>query len=156
MPKSLKKILEKPIRESDVEKIKWLYSGITAIDEKAKKAALEKDLEFMNKRGKYMGPEEFTSVALSKKLKIPEKYQTELNRYHQMFTSTVAEMLKLNELKDTTIGKMLGLPDSKENIFELKKKDKVIGFVHFDEKHKTIDFIADLEDVPKKFKDKLK
>lgn len=154
--KSLKKILEKPIKEDDVEKIRWLYSGITALDEKAKKAALEKDLEFMAKKGKYLSPEEFTSLALSKKVKIPEKYQNEINRYHQMFTSTIAEMLKLNELKDAKIGKMLGIPDSKENLFELKKKNKTIGFVHVNEKEKTIDFIADFEDVPKHFKEKLK
>ncbi len=155
----LKKIIEKPIKKKDIEKLKWLYSGITILNEKAKKAALERDLEFMEKKGRFLTLEEFHEILSKKKVKpelIPEKYKREMERYHQMFTSSIAEMLKLDELQDAKIGKMLGLPAAKENLFELKKKGKTIGFVHFNEKEKTIDFIADIKDLPKEFKKKLK
>lgn len=157
--KPLKKIIEKPISQDEVDKIKWLYSGIAVLNEKTRKAALEKDLEFMEKKGKYMSPEEFNTFLFTHKIKqelIPEKYQKESDRYQQMFTSAVSDMLKIEELKDAELGRMLGLPAANENIFELKKKGKTVGFVHFNEKGKTIDFISDISDLPKRFKEKMK
>ena len=155
---TLKKIIEKPIKKEDIEKIKWLYSGINVLEEKARKAALEKDLEFMESKGKLMTPQEFHSTLFSKELKkelIPEKYKTEMERYKKMFVSNVADILDLNELKDAEIGKILGVPAARENLFELKKEGKRIGFVHFNEDDKQIDFIGDLQDLPKKFKEKI-
>ena len=155
----LKKIIEKPIKKEDVERIKWLYSGITALKEKSRKAALEKDLEFMENKGETMTPEEFHTELFSKKIKpelIPEKYKKEMDRYHNMFTSTMADTLNIDELKGAEIGKMLGLPAANENLFELKREGKTIGFVHFNEKNQKIDFIADIEDLPDKFKKKIK
>ena len=155
----LKKIVEKAIKKKDIDKLKWLYSGIVAIEEKSRKAALEKDLEFMEKKGRFITPEEFHSILFKEKIKrelVPKNYANELARYHNMFVSNVAEIFEKNDLKDATVGKMLGLPAAKENLFELKRKGKTIGFVHFNEKEKTIDFIADAKDVPKEFKKKLK
>ncbi len=156
---TLKKIVEKAVKKKDIDKIKWLYSGIVALEEKSRRAALEKDLEFMEKKGRFMTPEEFHSILFKKKVKsalVPKNYVNELERYHNMFVSNVAEIFEKEDLKDASIGKMLGLPSAKENLFELKRKGKTIGFVHFNEKEKTIDFIADAKDIPKEFKKKLK
>jgi hypothetical protein len=155
----LKKIIEKPIKKNDIDKLKWLYSGIIALEEKSRKAALENDLEFMEKKGKFLTPEEFHEILFKKRIKkelIPKAYRNELERYHNMFVSSVTDILNLDDLKDVEIGRMIGLPAAKENLFELKRKGKTIGFVHFNEKEKTIDFIADAKDLPKEFKKKLK
>ena len=155
----LRKIIEKPVKKKDIERLKWLYSGIVALEEKSRKVALEKDLEFMEKKGKFLTPEEFHSILFKKKINkglIPKVYRNEIDRYHNMFVSNVAEILDMDELRDVEIGKMIGLPAAKENLFELKRKGKTIGFVHFNEKEKTIDFIADAKDLPKEFKKKLK
>lgn len=155
----LKKLLEKPIKQEDVERIKWLYSGINVLNEISRKAALEKDSDFMEKLGNTLTPEEFHTYVFSKKINpkmIPEKYRREMDRYHDMFSSSVAEMLKMENLKGAEIGKMLGLPNASENLFELKKKGKTIGFAHFNNKKKTIDFIAEIDDLPKKFREKIK
>ena len=156
---TLKKIVEKPVNKEDLERLKWLYSGIVSLEEKSRRVALEKDVEFMEKKGKFMTPEEFHSILFKKKVKsalVPKNYSNELERYHNMFVSNVADIFERDDLKDASIGKMLGLPNAKENLFELKRKGKTIGFVHFNEKEKTIDFIADAKDVPKGFKRKLK
>ncbi len=155
---TLKKIIEKPIKKEEIEKIKWLYSGIAVLEEKARKAALEKDLEFMEKQGKFMTPQEFNAHIFSKEIKlelIPDKYKKEMDRYKKMFTSNIAEIMDIDELKHAEIGKILGIPAAKENLFELKKEGKRIGFVHFNEEEKSIDFIGDLQDLPKKFKEKI-
>jgi len=155
----LKKIIEKPIKKDELERIKWLQQGLIALDEKARKAALERDLEFMEKKGKFMTPEEFHSILFSRKVKkqlIPKDYKREIERYHDMLVSNIAEILDIEELKDAEIGRMLGIPAAKEGLFELKKKGKVIGFVHFDEKKKKIDFIERIDDLPKEFKKRLK
>ena len=155
----LKKIIEKPIKKGDIEKLKWLYSGIVALEEKSRKAALENDLEFMERKGKFLTPEEFHEILFKRKIKkdlIPKVYRNELERYHEMFVSSVADILNLDDLKDVEIGRMIGLPAAKENLFELKRKGRTIGFVHFNEREKTIDFIADAKDLPKEFKKKLK
>lgn len=155
----LKKIIEKPVKKKDIEKLKWLYSGIIALEEKSRKAALENDLEFMERKGKFLTPEEFHEILFKKRIKkdlIPRVYRSELERYHNMFLSSVADILNLDNLKDVEIGKMIGLPAAKENLFELKRRGRTIGFVHFNEKEKTIDFIADVKDLPKEFKKKLK
>jgi len=155
----LKKIVEKPIKKKDIERLKWLYNGIITLEEKSRKVALEKDLEFMENKGKLLTPEEFHSILFKKKIKkdlIPKGYSSELERYHSMFLSNVRDLLNIDDLKDAKIGKMIGLPAAKENLFELKRKGKTIGFVHFNEEKKTIDFIADIKDLPGKFKKKLK
>ena len=155
---TLKKLVEKPINKEEVEKIKWLYSGINVLEEKARKAALEKDLEFMEKQGKLMTSQEFNAHIFSIELKpesIPDKYKKEMDRYKKMFTSNIAELMDIEELKHAEIGKILGIPAAKENLFELKREGKRIGFVHFNEDEKQIDFIGDLQDLPKKFKEKM-
>jgi len=155
----LKKLLEKPVKKEDVERIKWLYSGITVLNEKSRKAAFEKDADFMERLGNTITPEEFHTYVFSKKINpkmIPEKYRREMDRYHEMFSSSVAEMLKMEDLKGAEIGKMLGLPNANENLFELKKKGKTVGFAHFNSKNKTIDFITEIEELPKQFKNKIK
>ncbi len=155
----LKNIIEKPIKKKEIEKLKWLYSGIIALEEKSRKAALENDLEFMERKGKFLTPEEFHEILFKKKVKkehIPKAYRNELERYHNMFVTNVANLLDIGDVEDIEIGRMIGLPAAKENLFELKRKGKTIGFVHFNEKEKTIDFIADAKDLPKEFKKKLK
>ena len=154
----LKKILEKPVTEKDLEKIKWLHKGMVVIDEKARKAALEQDVEFMEKEGETLSPEEFHSALFSKKFKkelVPEKYKEELQRYHDMFVSNMSDVLKETQIKNAKLGQMLGVPEAKENIFEIKKEGKVVGFIHLNKDSKTIDFITDVEELPKKFKEKL-
>lgn len=155
----LKKIIEKPIKKDEIERILWLHKGMNVLDEKGRKAALEKNPKFMEKMGKYVSPEEFHSILFSKDVKekhIPKKYQRELDRYQKMFVKNVSDLLEMPELKDARVGRTLGIPNAKENIFEMKKKGKSFGFVHIDKKGKKIDFIKELEDVPNKFKKKLK
>jgi hypothetical protein len=155
----LKKIVEKPIKEDEIERLLWLHRGINTIDEMGRKAALEKNLKFMDKEGKYVSPEEFHALLFSKHVKdedIPLKYQKELDRYHEMFVKNISEMLERPDIRDAKLGRSLGIPDAKENIFEMKKKGKSIGFVHLNKKDMTLDFIEKLEDVPNEFKKKLK
>lgn len=153
---ALKKLLEKPIKAEDIEKIKWLYRGIVTIDEKGRKAALEKDVEFMEKEGRYLTPEEFHAALFNRPAKdVPTKYKDELERYQNLFVNSLSDFLNIGELRDTKLGKMIGIPNARENLFELKKKGKRIGFVHVNEKLKTIDFITELEELPAHFKKKM-
>lgn len=155
----LKKIIEKPIKKDEIERLLWIHRGINVLDEKGRKVALEKNPSFVEKQGKYVSPEEFHSLLFSKHIKeenIPMKYQKELDRYREMFVRNVSEMLELPEIRSAKLGKTLGIPAAKENIFELKKKGKRIGFVHLNKKDMTIDFIKKLEDIPAEFKKKIK
>jgi len=159
MSEKLRKIIEKPVTPEEMERLKWLHKGIATIDEKGRKAAIEGNPKYAEK-SKLLTPDEFQSLLFSKYVKhedIPLKYQQELYRYNQMFISNISEILDMKkELKDVKLGKTIGIPDAKENIFELKKKGKRIGFVHINKSDKTIDFIQRLEDVPEDFKKKLK
>lgn len=154
----LKKMIEKPIKKEEIERLLWLHRGINVLDEKGRKAALERNPKFMEKQGKYVSPEEFHSMLFSKHVEehIPMKYQKEHERYQNMFVQNVSEILEAPELKDAKLGRTLGIPNAKENIFEMRKKGKRVGFIHLNKKDKTIDFIKKLEDIPTKFKKKLK
>jgi hypothetical protein len=155
----LKKILEKPVKKEDLENIRFIYSGISAIDEKGRRLALEKDTDFMEKYGKSMSPVEFNRAIFSKHIKkelIPRPYLSELERYRKMLIDKVANVLGKEELKNTELGQIIGIPDAEENLFELRKENKVIGFVLLNQKDSKIDFIESSEDLPKDFKKKIK
>ena len=155
----LKKILEKPIGKEEIERLLWLQKGIEVIDEKGRQAAIEKNPKFLEKQGTLLSPDEFHLMLSQKNVKdeqIPPKYQKELYRYHQMLIKNISEMLELPEIRDAKLGRTLGIPNAKENLFEIKKEGKSLGFVHLNKKDMTIDFIKRLEDVPTGFKKKLK
>lgn len=155
----LKKIIERPISKEEIERLKWLHAGLFAIEEKARKAALERDLEFMEKKGKFITPEEFHSLLFSKEIKrtlIPRSYRQELKRYHDMLLLNIASILQMEELKNAEVGKMLGIPAAREHLIELKKGGRRLGFVYFDEKKKKLEFIANVKDLPKGFRKRLK
>jgi len=145
----LKKLIEKPITKDDIEKIKWLYSGINAIDEKGKKIALEKHLKG---KDKYITPDDFRELVASKKISIPSNYQKESERYQKLLAESIYDMTHLIELKDAKLGRKIGIPDAKEHLFEFTKKGKSVGFVHVDKSGKKIHFMADAEELPKKFR----
>ena len=145
----LKKLIEKPITKEDIEKIKWLYSGINAIDEKGKKVALEKHLKG---KEKYISPDEFRELLSSRKVSIPEKYQRESERYQKLLTESIYDILHLKELKETKLGRTIGIPDAKEHLFEFTKKGKSVGFIHVDKSGKKIHFMEDSDELPKKFR----
>lgn len=145
----LKKLVEKKITKEDVEKIKWLYSGIDAIDEKGKKIALEKHLKG---KDKYISSEEFRELLASKKVSVPETYQKESERYQKLLIDSIYEMVPLRDIKDSKLGKRIGIPDAKEHLFELTKKGKPVGFVHINKTNKKINFVEDEAKLPKKFR----
>ena len=146
----LKKLVETPISKEDAEKIKWLYSGITAISEKGKKIALEKHLKG---KDKYITEEEFEKLLSSKKVSLPDVYRKESERYQKLLAESIYEMTHLGELKDAKLSRTIGIPDAKENLFEFKKAGKAIGFIHVNRDDMKIDFIKDKENLPKKFKE---
>jgi len=152
--KSLKKIVEKPVDEDEMQKLKLLVKGISVLGEQGRKAALEEDLEFMEKKGRYISPEEFHKYIFKVK-DIPVRYKTELERYQKMFLDEVSDVLGVPELKNSTIGKNLGVPGAPSNLFEIKQGKKRLGFVLIDNKDSTLDFITESKDLPKKLKTKL-
>jgi len=156
MEMTLKKLIEKPISDDAIERIKMIYKGITILQEKSRKAALEKNLEFMEK-AKLMTPEEFHKLLFSKRIKkIPRKYKRELERYEDLLVNQISDVLGISGLKRSELGKMIGIPEAPSHLFELKKKGKRIGFVLIDKKDKTIDFIKDPKDLPLEFRKVLK
>jgi len=148
----LKKLVETPITKDDVEKIKWLYSGITAINEKGKKIALEKHLKG---KGKYITEDEFERLLGAKKIVLPEVYKKESERYQKLLAESIYDMTHLHELKDAKLSRSIGIPDAKENLFEFKKAGKAI-FIHVNKNNMRIDLIKDKLHLPKKFKEALK
>ena len=149
----LKKLVETPITKDDIEKIKWLHSGINAINEKGKRIALEKHLKGKEST---ITEDEFERLTVSKKISVPEPYKRESERYQKLLSESIYSMTHFKELRDAKLGKMLGIPDAPEHIFEFKKEGKSVGFVHVDNAANKVKFIKNKASLPKKFKEALK
>ncbi|MDD5181960.1 MAG: hypothetical protein PHC66_02185 [Candidatus Nanoarchaeia archaeon] len=148
----LKKLVETPITKEDVDKIKWLYSGINAINEKGKKIALEKHLKG---KDKYITEEEFEKLLGAKKIVLPDVYKKESERYQKLLAESIYDMTHLGEIKGAKLSRTIGIPDAKENLFEFKKAGKAV-FIHVNKDNMKIDMITDKTRLPKKFKEAMK
>lgn len=149
----LKKLVETPITKEDVDKIRWLYSGIAAINEKGKRIALEKHLKGKEST---ITEDEFEKLTASKKISVPEPYKRESERYQKLLSESIYSMTHFKELRDAKLGKMLGIPNAPEHIFEFKKDGKAVGFIHLDKNKNNVKFIKNKASLPKKFREALK
>lgn len=149
----LKKLVETPITKEDIEKIKWLYSGINAINEKGKRIALEKHLKGKENT---LTEDEFEKLTASKKVSMSEPYRRESERYQKLLSESIYSMTHFKELRDAKLGKMLGIPNAPEHIFEFKKDGKAVGFVHVDKDANRLKFIKNKASLPKKFREAMK
>ena len=110
------------LSKEDLENIEFLYQGYLELLEKAKKKALEDNIEFLEKEGSNIEPEKFIEIAM-KKGEISPKYKSEINRYKRMILNKISEITN-EDLSNANIIKFTGIPKAKKNKFEIKKNNK--------------------------------
>ncbi len=115
------------INEKEIEELELLYRGYLELLEKAKKTALEENIEFLEKQGKEITPEEFVEIAM-KTNELSPKYASEVNRYKEMILDKVSKLIG-KDLSNAEIVKFIGVPKAPVNKFEIKvngKKELVV------------------------------
>ena len=110
------------VSKEDLENIEFLYQGYLEILEKAKKKALEENIEFLENEGSNIEPEKFVEFAMENN-KISPKYEEEINRYKKMILNKISDITK-EDLSNADIIKFIGIPKAKRNKFEIKKNNK--------------------------------
>lgn len=115
------------IDNSQLEELELIYRGYLELLEKAKKTALEENIEFLEKQGKEITPEEFVELAM-KTEKLSEKYAPEVNRYKNMLLDRISKLTG-RDLSNAEIIKFIGVPKAPVNKFEIKidgKKELIV------------------------------
>ena len=110
------------VSKEDLENIEFLYNGYLELLEKAKKKALEENIEFLEKQGTEIEPEKFVEIAM-KNNEISPKYEEEINRYKRMILNKISEITD-EDLSNADIIRFIGIPKANRNKFEIRKKDK--------------------------------
>jgi len=148
--KKNKLILEHKLNNEDVNELNFLFKGIVALEDEARKLVFERKLD-------YIPYDEYVRLVYSQKFsKYPLKYAKELKRYKDMFLSKISNLFKDESLGKSTLGEILGTPYSNKSLFELKQKNKSVGFILLDKNKSKIEFIKDYTLLPKSIKDKFK
>ena len=110
------------VSKQDLENIEFLYQGYLELLEKAKKRALEDNIEFLEKEGSNIEPDKFVEMAMEKN-EISPKYKNEINRYKKMILNKISEITR-EDLSNANIIKFVGIPKAKRNKFEIEKNNK--------------------------------
>ncbi len=115
------------IDKKELEELELIYCGYLELLEKAKKTALEENLEFLEKEGKELTPEEFVKLAMDTN-EVSDKYTSEVNRYKGMLLEKISKLTGM-DLSNAEIVKFIGIPKAPINKFEIKingKKEIVV------------------------------
>ena len=115
------------IDKKELEELELIYRGYLELLEKAKKTALEENLEFLEKEGKELTPEEFVKLAMDTN-EVSNKYTSEVNRYKGMLLEKISKLTGM-DLSNAEIVKFIGIPKAPINKFEIKingKKEIVV------------------------------